>query len=206
MPLTLHLGVAPSFPASRIPRHRVHRRPSHTRKLDPVPAHRDRPHLPIPLVSTLTLPFLPPVLPPFLPPSPFPRCSPPLRTPSHRAHTAPAAHTLRYVRVRRVPVLSSPPSSTHLSLVSALTHPALPSFPAAPARAPRSLPVTGLRTRTQLGIARTHTRLVYARLGIPFLPYRPSPPLLVSPIHPFPFPESIPHRMSLPTAPNLRSR
>ncbi|KAJ7713096.1 hypothetical protein B0H16DRAFT_1622510 [Mycena metata] len=183
-------GYKPSFPALSLPRHRVRRgtrahcRSPQTHGLDPVPAHRDRPHLPIPsFISTLAFS-----------PSPFPRCSPPSRTPSCRAHTTPArtrridcrqhqAHAPgRVMRARRVPALpSSLPSPTPplprlhplspsagrpnshlatqlhyvhtprvpmLSLVSTLTCPASLSVPVAPARAPRPLPVPGLRTCT----------------------------------------------------------
>ncbi|KAJ7713116.1 hypothetical protein B0H16DRAFT_1899680 [Mycena metata] len=135
-----------------------------------------------------------------------PRPHPPARTPSSRVHAAPnsrsgnaAALCACALSPRSLSCLHS--HLPHLSLVS---HPACPLFPVTPARAPRPLPVMWIRTCTHLAVARTET-LSFMRgwASRPLLPYCPSPSLPVSPIHPFPFPESIPHRMSLPTAPKL---
>ncbi|KAJ7742900.1 hypothetical protein B0H16DRAFT_1890194, partial [Mycena metata] len=58
---------------------------------------------------------------------------------------------------------------------------------------PRTAASTGAgATHVHVARDRAPTCLIHTPLGIPFLPYRPSPHLLVSSIHPFPFPESIP--------------
>ncbi|KAJ7711365.1 hypothetical protein B0H16DRAFT_1900652 [Mycena metata] len=194
----------PSFPAFSCPCHRVrrgtraHRRSSHTRGLDPI---RDRPHLPSPSS------------PPSLPPSPFlvvarPRVhrrAAPTRTSSGHTVESSAGSTklvlgqhscVIYVRVE------SP-----LSLVSTLICLTLPHSPF-PCGKPRAR-ATQLRcVRARRVPAQTRLRANRARPALPcsthththtfslFPSFSSSPHL---PIPPFPFPESIPPAMSLPT-------